>query len=132
LAKRKPKPSGLRQYWPHLTLKECEIERQKIFEAQGGRCAICGKPEYAFSKRLAVDHRHSDGRVRGLLCFHDNKFKVGRFELHTILPVVEYLVKYELDGELCQLYGEMLKAMKEDIKSVAPVRSKVLSKTNKV
>jgi hypothetical protein len=112
----KKKFHDLRKYWPNLTLKEAAAERQKIFDRQEGKCAICLKPESHFSKKLAVDHRHSDGLVRGLLCFRDNKFLVGRFTLKTILPVVAYLVQHEMKGELCQIYGEMLKAMKEDIK----------------
>lgn len=39
---------------------------QSLYNLQGGRCAVCGaRPK---SKRLVVDHRHSDGQVRGLLC----------------------------------------------------------------
>lgn len=38
----------------------------RLFEAQGGVCAICGRPPKA--KRLAVDHDHRTGELRGLLC----------------------------------------------------------------
>ena len=34
--------------------------------AQAGVCAICGKAENG--KRLAIDHCHKTGEVRGLLC----------------------------------------------------------------
>jgi hypothetical protein len=42
-------------------------------EAQGGVCAVCGKAETAKDpagriKRLAIDHDHTTGRTRGLLC----------------------------------------------------------------
>lgn len=39
----------------------------KMFEEQGGVCAICGgvNPN---GKRMAVDHNHKTGKVRGLLC----------------------------------------------------------------
>lgn len=99
------------------TKKQIDEIRQKLIGEHGNNCALCRKPREAFKKNLSVDHRHSDGLIRGLLCYYDNKFRVGRFELATILPAVEYLVKYELEGELCQKYGNMLLAMKEDIKS---------------
>jgi hypothetical protein len=38
-----------------------------MFAAQGGVCAICRKPNHR-RRRLAVDHCHASGRVRGLLC----------------------------------------------------------------
>lgn len=39
---------------------------ERLFEFQGGVCYICGrKPR---TKRLAVDHDHATGAVRGLLC----------------------------------------------------------------
>jgi hypothetical protein len=49
---------------------------QQMFERQHGLCAICHKPETAeFGgvcgrgiKRLAVDHDHNTGKIRGLLC----------------------------------------------------------------
>ncbi len=42
----------------------------EMLEAQGGGCAICGKPPG--DTALHVDHCHETGRVRGLLCFSCN------------------------------------------------------------
>lgn len=93
---KKSKPSGLRKYWRHLTLKECEIERQKLYDKQGGKCYICGKPESHFTKRLAVDHNHKTGRVRGLLCFRCNKFQLGRHTIESIVALLIYLADYDV------------------------------------
>jgi len=42
----------------------------RMFKAQGGRCAICGTTKHARHnvKYFAVDHDHVTGEVRGLLC----------------------------------------------------------------
>lgn len=99
MAKRKPKPSGLRKYWPHLTLKQAEAERQKMSDLQGACCAICGKHESNFKKRLHVDHNHKNSRVRALLCYRCNKFRVGRQTIETCRQVLEYLLKYDISEE---------------------------------
>lgn len=39
-------------------------ERQ--LAVQGGVCYLCGRPPT--KKRLSVEHRHSDGLLRGLVC----------------------------------------------------------------
>lgn len=38
----------------------------QLFERQSGACAVCREKPSA--QRLAVDHDHNSGRVRGLLC----------------------------------------------------------------
>ncbi|WP_338781759.1 endonuclease VII domain-containing protein [Streptomyces sp. DG1A-41] len=44
-------------------------EYQRLFEAQGGRCAICQETR---KTNLAVDHCHKTEAVRGLLCARCN------------------------------------------------------------
>lgn len=43
----------------------------KVLAWQGNKCAICRTPQR--SRRLAVDHHHTTGQVRGLLCWECNK-----------------------------------------------------------
>lgn len=40
---------------------------EQLFEGQGRHCAICLRAN-GKTKRLAVDHNHKTGEVRGLLC----------------------------------------------------------------
>lgn len=46
-----------------------ETEYNQLLRFQQGRCYICGKEPR--TKRLAVDHDHKTGEVRGLLCAHN-------------------------------------------------------------
>lgn len=53
-------------------------EYERLFDKQGGICAICFKPETKIHPStglvqfLSVDHCHNTGRVRGLLCSQCN------------------------------------------------------------
>ena len=50
-----------------------EVLYQALLIAQSGACAICKTvPAHARNKRLAADHNHKTGRVRGLLCSNCN------------------------------------------------------------
>ena len=42
--------------------------RDELLQAQGGRCAICLRKDSEGRHRLAVDHDHTTGAIRGLLC----------------------------------------------------------------
>jgi len=73
---------------------EC-YEVMKI--TQNNLCAICGNPETArhnHSKRiqkLAVDHCHKSGKVRGLLCQDCNR---GIAKFHEDISRLENAIKY--------------------------------------
>lgn len=49
-----------------------EAEYQRMFDAQGGRCGICGGDKSFGNGKLHVDHCHRTGRVRKLLCVKCN------------------------------------------------------------
>lgn len=51
-------------------------EYQSIYEYQGRKCYICQRATGS-RKRLAVDHDHSTGYVRGLLCGTCNRKVLG-------------------------------------------------------
>ncbi len=53
-------------------------------------CAGCGRSASSFKKRLAVDHNHRTGKVRGLLCPTCN-LTVGRMDSGLVKKLQEYL-----------------------------------------
>ena len=53
----------------------------EMLDKQQGSCAIC-RTECVTGKRLAVDHCHETGRIRGLLCFNCN-IGLGKFKDST-------------------------------------------------
>lgn len=60
---------------------------------QGGTCAICHRTEEDIGKKLAVDHCHKTGKVRGLLCFICNS-AIGKLDDDPIklIKAAEYLM----------------------------------------
>ncbi|MDQ3898389.1 MAG: endonuclease VII domain-containing protein [Actinomycetota bacterium] len=67
-------PEGkLRQRAGHLKRKYgiTLAQYDGMLEAQGGGCCICGRPPRD-DISLHVDHDHSTGEIRGILCFRCN------------------------------------------------------------
>lgn len=60
-----------------------------LFEKQKGVCAICSRIN-PNGKRLSVDHDHTTGCIRGLLCNRCN-LGLGHFDLGTLSHAIEYL-----------------------------------------
>lgn len=48
-------------------------EYTKVLKFQNNACAICKRGVAEFKNRLAIEHRHSDGLLRGLCCWTCNK-----------------------------------------------------------
>lgn len=80
-------------------LRTYELTRatyKELLDQQHGGCGICGKPfELTWKGRayaLCVDHDHSTGAIRGILCITCNT-ALGMFgdNLEGILRVVRYL-----------------------------------------
>jgi len=75
-------------------------EYAKLYQSQGGVCAICSQPETATRlgkvKSLAVDHDHKTGRVRGLLCSDCN---TGIGKLKDDPKVLQSAIQYLKSGE---------------------------------
>lgn len=71
----------------------------KIFEDQQGCCAICGAHSKEFTRSLAVDHCHTTGVVRGLLCTNCNT-AIGKLKEDPtlFLKAIEYLTNPPFKG----------------------------------
>jgi len=54
-------------------------EYDSLYAKQNEGCAICQSPTGSNGKRLAVDHDHQTGEVRGLLC-DDCNTGLGKFK----------------------------------------------------
>ncbi|WP_246181099.1 endonuclease VII domain-containing protein [Nocardia ninae] len=67
-------------------------EYQRLLDHQGGVCFICRRATGA-RKRLACDHSHATGEVRGLLCKRCNRDVLGhlRDDIAAAQRVVAYL-----------------------------------------
>lgn len=64
---------------------------EELLAFQGGLCYICERRPV--SKRLAVDHNHGSGEVRGLLCRNCNRDVLGhlRDDIYALERAIEYL-----------------------------------------
>ncbi len=73
-----------------------------LLEKQKGVCIICGEKETALNhktrkpRNLAVDHDHTTGKIRGLLCTNCNK-GLGHFKdsIALLEKAIKYLKQYE-------------------------------------
>lgn len=66
----------------------------QMLAAQGGVCAVCGQ-QCSRRARLAVDHDHGTGAVRGLLCNNCNRsLGLLRDSREVLLSAVAYLDKH--------------------------------------
>lgn len=70
-------------------------ELQAMMSEQDGRCAICHSP-CPTGRRLAVDHDHATGQVRGLLCANCNRALGLLQESAAIVrAAADYMCKWE-------------------------------------
>ena len=67
------------------------VSYEELLGEQAGACAICGLAETT-GRRLAIDHDHKTGRIRGLLCSNCNR-GIGHLKDDTRLlsKAIEYL-----------------------------------------
>ena len=67
-------------------------EYDKLLTIQNERCAICGASKNSFAESLSVDHDHTTGEVRGLLCRNCNLLLgCARDDVATLVNAIKYL-----------------------------------------
>lgn len=81
-----------RDYHLFSKYKVTQEEYNNMLDSQGGVCAICGGMQDKRYKNFAVDHDHTTGVVRGLLC---NNCNAGlgylKDSVTVILAAAQYL-----------------------------------------
>lgn len=81
----------------HMLLKKYGMTRSRVealHQQQDGKCAICLREMPALGKGSHVDHCHSTGKVRGLLCRACNH-GLGQFQdsPETLRRAAKYLLR---------------------------------------
>ena len=73
-------------------------EYDRMLKEQGGRCFICLTDKYdKLGRRLAVDHDHKTGKVRGLLCCKCNFF-IEYLSEGFMVRAISYIKKHKING----------------------------------
>jgi hypothetical protein len=67
-------------------------QHTEIFNKQQGCCMICGRHQSELKLALAIDHDHTTGKIRGLLCGKCNR-GIGYLndDVNLLLKAIEYL-----------------------------------------
>lgn len=68
---------------------------EEMLAKQDGKCAICGTLEEENHLSFCIDHNHSTGKVRELLCVHCN-FGIGYFreDIDVLEAAIKYVTKH--------------------------------------
>lgn len=75
-----------------ISLEEYEAK----LETQNNCCAVCGVSQDKVSMRFAVDHNHTTGAVRGLLCGQCNvAIGMAKEDIAILASMISYLMEYE-------------------------------------
>lgn len=83
--------------WADQGIKMTVVEYDRLYQIQQGCCAICKRHQTELGNRaLCVDHNHTTGKVRGLLCVKCN-VRLDTFEdVDFTQKAKEYLETHNL------------------------------------
>lgn len=67
----------------------------EVLELQGGGCAICGRLQREGERAFHIDHDHSTGKLRGILCSGCN-LGLGHFadDVDSLAEAIKYVEHY--------------------------------------
>jgi Recombination endonuclease VII len=72
------------------------MDSEKLFrmkEQCGDMCEICGKHSQETGKGLHIDHNHTTGITRGLLCFSCNS-AIGKLNVDYTIELLQNAIEY--------------------------------------
>jgi hypothetical protein len=78
---RKQNPQKIRESNLKSKYGITQLDYDKMLISQNNKCAICDRDMHKYGKIFCVDHNHSTGNVRGLLCDPCN-YGLGFYEKH--------------------------------------------------
>ena len=80
--------------WKHYRIREHDYAA--MFDKQSGNCDVCKTNQAELTRRLSVDHCHTSGEIRGLLCDNCNP-AVGfvKESIERCEQLIAYLKKFK-------------------------------------
>lgn len=87
-------------HWKQMGIVLSTEEYNQILNLQNGRCALCDLHTSALNHRLCVDHDHSTGKIRGLICKSCNAMlawleKVSSLDVIRTFWKTDVFIKYQ-------------------------------------
>ena len=78
-----PEEKKERARWSHIK-RTYGITKEQYDAIDPGKCVVCDR-SWSAAVRPCVDHDHTTGEIRGLLCIHCNRYVVGRHRNSELL-----------------------------------------------
>lgn len=82
-----------RHWWLMRTYGISHDDYERMLEKQGGKCALCGGTQrFRHQRNMHVDHDHTGGEIRGILCGRCNSaLGIIREDTDWLRQAAEYL-----------------------------------------